>query len=135
MTRGLTRVLYRIGLVDGVPGVTIQGHELQPMMNADGTKVDYRHNLKQSPPTWEFKPDAARPSSADTGADTAVKSNTFGQRLFQNEYSDIKLPACVSVLWERAFEATPPPSINVKKPMAWLLGKTNLQPGSFYYLV
>ena len=40
-------VLYRIGVVDGVPGVTIQGHELQPMMNADGAKVDYRRNLKQ----------------------------------------------------------------------------------------
>ena len=111
------------------------GHELQPMMNADGTKVDYRHNLKQSLTTWEFKPDAVRPSSADTGADTAVKNNTFGQHLFQNEYSGFKLPACVSVLWECAFEATPPPSINVRKPKAWLLGKTNLQPGSFYYLV
>ena len=76
-----------------------------------------------------------RPSGADTAADTAVKSNAFGQHLFQNEHSDFKLPACVSVLWECAFEATPPPSINVKKPKAWLLGKTNLQPGTFYYLV
>ena len=81
MTRGLT--LYRIGVVDGVPGVAIQGHELQPMMSADGAKVDYRHNLKQPLATWEFKPDAARPSGADTGADTAVKSNTFGQHLLQ----------------------------------------------------
>jgi len=128
-------VPYRIGVVDGVPGVTIQGHELQPMMNADGTKVDYRHNLKQSLTTWEFKPDVVRPSGADAGADTAVKSNAFGQHLLQNEYSGFKVPACAPVLWECAFEAPPPPSINVKKPKAWLLGKTNLQPGSFYYLV
>ena len=38
-------------------------------------------------------------------------------------------------LWAALAPTTPPPCSTVKKPMAWLLGKTNLQPGSFYYLV
>ena len=114
-----------------VPGFELQGRKSQPMRNADGTHVDYRYDLTQAPTTFAFKPDAVQlPVQCQP-----VKSKTFGQYLCHNELSDFKFPERVSVLWECQFDSTPPPSINVKKPKAWLLGKARLEPGHVYWSV
>ena len=111
-------ILYRIKVKEGVPGVELQGHRLQPMLNADGTHVDYRYDLTQAPTTCACKPDAVQlPVQCQP-----VQSNTFGQHLCHNELSDFKFPERVSVLWECQFDYTPPPSINVEQAqgaVAW----------------